>query len=520
MTHPLESPCPLSQSLVWKLQRAYFQGAGMAAWQSGRVPSYVTNHPRMAESFAQVVLAHLRALRPREARRLYLIELGAGTGRFAYHLLCDLAPVLEREGLGPFTYVYTDFFPENVASVSQHPYMTRFIEQGLIDFATFDAERPAPLELQHSGLRLEPGDDRPPLLLIANYVFDGLACDAYEVEDGRATPLLFALHSNQAEPDLTDPAILGRMATVFQRAERGEWLYGDGLDEVLSRHAAAFSSTHVLFPFHAMRCLDFFRRLGGGRLLALVSDKGETAQEALEGQALPVFVGHGSVSVAVDLLALRVFAEVMGGSAQVLGSANDPLAFCAFTFGDQPMTSALAAFELWLGRHSPLDNLRLRDLARTADLGLEQIFACLRSSRCDAETMITFVPVLLERLAELRSGQRRELLRLVHEAWQGYFPIGDNFDLAFVLAGLLFQLGEYRAALIYLNHSRALYGDEVQTLFNQALCLYQLDEKAACAEMTAAIQALDPDYAPLRELLDALTADGFSAKGDVADLMT
>ncbi len=510
MTHPLESPCALSQSLVWKLQRAYFQGAGMVAWQSGRVPSYVTNHPRMAASYAQVVLAHLRVLRPSEPRRLYLIELGAGTGRFAYHLLCELAPVLEREGLGPFTYVYTDFFAQNAASVAQHPYMARFIEQGLIDFATFDAERPAPLELQQSGLRLEPGDDLPPLMLIANYVFDGLACDAYVVEAGRATPLLFSLHSTQYEPDLADPEILSRMATAFQRAERGEWLYGDGLDQVLTRHASAFTSTHLLFPFHAMRCLDFFRRLGGGRLLALVADKGETTRAALEGQTLPVFVGHGSISVAVDLLALSVFAEDSGGGSQLLAGAADPLAFCAYWFGDLAMASTCAAFELWLGHHSPLDNLRLRDLVRTAEPSVEQIFACLRSSRCDAETMITHAPVLLERLASLGAGQRRELLRLVHESWKGYFPIGDDFDLAFILGGLLFQMGEYRQALIYLNHSRALYGDEVPTLFNQALCLYQMDEKAACAELSAVIRALDPDYAPLQELMQSLAADGFT----------
>ncbi len=516
MNHPLESPGLLSQSLLWKLQRAYFQSAGMSAWQTGRVPSYITSHPCLAEAYAQVFLAQLRELRRSEARRIFLIELGAGSGRFAYHLLRRLVPILERERLGPFTYIYTDLVAENMSNAAGHPFFAPWIEAGWIDFATFDAERPAPLHLHCSGQRLEPGNDQPPLLVIANYVFDGLACDAYAVESGSAIPLRFALHSDQVEADLGDPAILTRIGTGFARDHSAARAYGDGLDEVLQAHAATFSSTHVLFPFHAMRCLAFLQRLGGGRLLALVADKGVTDGLEMEGLELPVLVGHGSVSVAVDFLALSHFAERRGGGALLLARATNPLAFGVYWLGALAVDATRAAFELWFDQHNPLDQNQLRHAVMRGEPSIDQVFACLRNSRCDAETMMTLAPGLAEHLPKLSRGERRELVRLIEEVWGQYFPIGDPFDLASVLASLLFSLGEYQSALRYLNHSRALYGDAVETLFNQALCLFQMGELTACAQLLAVLRVRDPEYLPAQQLADALAIDRPAATADAA----
>src|SRR5436309_14545098 len=56
----LEEPRPLSQSLLWKIQRNFFKQQGAAAWGEHIVPFYITTNPFIANAYAQVVLGFLR----------------------------------------------------------------------------------------------------------------------------------------------------------------------------------------------------------------------------------------------------------------------------------------------------------------------------------------------------------------------------------------------------------------------------------------------------------------------------
>ena len=55
----LEDDVPFSHSLLWELQREYFQAAGVTAWSTHTVPLYVTNNPALARAYAAVVAAWL-----------------------------------------------------------------------------------------------------------------------------------------------------------------------------------------------------------------------------------------------------------------------------------------------------------------------------------------------------------------------------------------------------------------------------------------------------------------------------
>ena len=58
----LEDRQRFSQSLLWDLQKRYYDEVGAEAWRDGDVPQYVTSSPRIADAYAQIVFAARRDL--------------------------------------------------------------------------------------------------------------------------------------------------------------------------------------------------------------------------------------------------------------------------------------------------------------------------------------------------------------------------------------------------------------------------------------------------------------------------
>src|ERR1041385_4675026 len=93
---PLEAPCRLSRSVLWRLQRRFFERRGVAAWSEGQVPHHATSNPYLARAYGRVVLGLLPDWHARldPSQPLYIVELGAGSGRLAFHLLRGLDRML------------------------------------------------------------------------------------------------------------------------------------------------------------------------------------------------------------------------------------------------------------------------------------------------------------------------------------------------------------------------------------------------------------------------------------------
>ncbi len=85
--HILEHDVPFSHSLLWDLQREYFETASVTAWSTHTVPLYVTNNPALARAYAAVVAAWLEDAGATDAP-LTIVELGAGPGRIGVLIAC------------------------------------------------------------------------------------------------------------------------------------------------------------------------------------------------------------------------------------------------------------------------------------------------------------------------------------------------------------------------------------------------------------------------------------------------
>ena len=141
--YEVEAPTLFSESLIWQLNRDFYKDAGIDAWSSGNVPHHMTSNAMVGKTYAELILAFLKdlAAKGQTKETVYILELGAGHGRLAFHILKHLEKVqqLITEDLPPFCYVISDIIEENLNFFQTHPQFQPFFENGTLDVTYFDA---------------------------------------------------------------------------------------------------------------------------------------------------------------------------------------------------------------------------------------------------------------------------------------------------------------------------------------------------------------------------------------------
>ena len=168
----LEGPTRLSHSIIWRLMDEFYQRQGAAAWSRVIVPSFITSNAFIARAYASMAVAFWAdegrsgRLSTDVSAPLYALEVGAGSGKFSFHLAVafrELAASPSWAALGArrVVVVLTDLCESNVAAWEKHPRLQELAREGLVDFAVFDAAQdtdPAAedvkLHLRVSGVRV------------------------------------------------------------------------------------------------------------------------------------------------------------------------------------------------------------------------------------------------------------------------------------------------------------------------------------------------------------------------------
>ncbi len=528
----LESERRLSESRLWRLQRNFFAREGGEAWNAGTVPQYITSNPWIADAYAKVVFAWLRDVAapaapaaPEAALDLaepfHIVELGCGSGRFAYHFLLRFFDLLSRSRLAevPVRYVLTDVVDDNLDRLRQHPALRPLVEAGLVDFARYDAGVDSEIALTTSGQVLAPGTVANPLAVIANYVFDGIPQDCFTIRSGRLHESLVSLTlpepagSPQTETDLDDPALLERLELDWQHREVSPPYYGaEDLDRILAEYSAELPETSVLFPVAALRCLRNLERLSGGRLLLLSGDKGSSGAAALAGRAEPRLTLHGSFSLSVNYHAIGRWFAHQGGELLSASSESANLNVSAGLLGTPAdgWVETRLAFEEAIERRGPDDFFSVKKgiEATYESWSLERLLGWLRLSGWDHNVFLGCFPVLLQRIGEAPGTYGEELARAARRIWETYFPLPEPWDLAFHLGVLLLAVARPAEAIDFFLHSLRLYGREPTTTFNLALCHHLLgDRRQALAWIDHTLEA-DPELAGAAALRQEILASG------------
>src|SRR5205085_29496 len=160
-------------------QRRFYARAGIDAWRSAIVPHHVTSNVALATAYARIVLAFGRD----GARAMTVLELGAGSGHFAFLFLRALDS-LAGGAARRIRYVMTDVTDSTIRFWREHAALKPFVRADRLDFARFDADRDATLHLERTRETIAPDTPAGRLVVIANYVLSGLRHDAFAVGAG------------------------------------------------------------------------------------------------------------------------------------------------------------------------------------------------------------------------------------------------------------------------------------------------------------------------------------------------
>jgi tetratricopeptide (TPR) repeat protein len=504
----LETNERLSRSLLWRLQRNYFERHGIEAWSSGAVPHHITSSPFIADAYARVVMGFLRDCSVLDhSQPVHIVELGSGSGRFAYSFLKKFLHLHRNSVLKeiPVKYVMTDFTNSNLEYWRTHPSFVPFIEAGSLDLARFDLEHDVQIELVYSGETLSNATLRNPLVVISNYVFDSTPQDAFLADEENLFEILVTLTTPE-EADTEDPNILSQVAISAQENLIDENYYDDPQwNRILLDYKQRLTGIPFLFPTSALQCIQNLHRLSDGRMLLLSGDRGYNHDAALQlGSGIPSFALHGSFSMMVDYQIVGEYCRELG--AQVLHPTGpaEHLNISAFVFDDlrSDFIETRQAYAEAIEKFGPDDFFTLKaGFAQIYDsLTLDEMLSFLRLSCWDYKRFCEWLPILKCQLPDASDVQKRQLYEATLKVWDSYLPIGEDSDLAFELGTLLLEMGFHEAALDFLHRSVELYGLAPGTAYNLAVCYYSLGQMNQALDHLNKALDLDPEFAEGKSL--------------------
>lgn len=512
--HVVDENRRLSESLLWQVQRNFYTRHGADAWRNGSLPFEITSNRYIARAYARAVFAFWRDAGCQPGLSLRIMELGAGHGRFAFLFLTEFSK-LHRELSPPaakFQYVVTDVSERNLEFISRHPRLAPFVKAGLLEFALFDLERDPSPRLVNSGQSLA-GLAPAPLAVIANYVFDSVAADAFYVRQQQLDEVLVTLEDAAPRLDWEDARLLARLKISYTRRPVHAGYYPDPRwNKVLEEYRQALPEASVLLPTATLSCFEKLRTLAGGHFLMLAADKGVSHQdELLPEEGLPGMAIHGDgcFSLKVNFNAIGRFLHHAGG--EMLLAPHHSVSLTVAAFLDRPRSfypATAQAFTDFIECSGPDDFFTLGGRLEAAEgsLSMAEILAYLRTSMWSAHIVVKLFPAILRELPQATAGQKEDLHHAAQRIWEGYYSIGETIDIAFYLGVLLLELRLHREAMPFFHESVAAYGPQAAATYNLGLCYFglgELEEALAC--MNDALK-LDENLQLARTLRDRLLA--------------
>lgn len=494
-----------SKSKLWKLQHRFFNQKGIKSWSKAMVPHYITSNPYIAQTYAKIVFAWLRDVIDTldTTQPVYIVELGAGSGRLGYHFLKLFFDMIDESRFRdiPCTYVLTDYSWTTRQFWKQHKQLQPWVESGRLDFAPFDAEKDDTLELENRSETLSAETLKNPMVFIANYFFDGLTQDVFKVDNGVLQESRVTLTVPGSNPNLNDPYIIEQIKVSFQQYPMPSDYYDDAdFNALLDMYKSMLTQTNLLFPIGSLGCLKRLRHLSNGRLLLLTSDKGYHHESELFNRDEPKMALHGSFSMKTNYHALGKYIELCGGQFLTTPHYHKYIDSCVAIVGQHPdnYPETRQTYRQEVIWNNPDDFHTVKTAVDQQDeaFNVTQFLAFLRLNGWESSVFLDYFPILVQNFDKFSETTRHGLYQAVVKVWEMYFHIGEDQDLPFAIGRLLFGLKYYAEAVDFFHHSLQLYGADATVFCNLALCLYELNQYDTALEFIDQCLARNPTFKP------------------------
>ncbi|CAN0112120.1 unnamed protein product [Ectocarpus sp. 6 AP-2014] len=517
----LEDFTQCSKSHLWKLMMSFYDRKGVESWSQGIVPHFITCNAFIGRSYAQVLSGFLRdcvrgaggmKLDPTEP--LYIIELGTGSGKFSFFMLKAL---LEMKEVCDFpvekmVYVMTDFTESNFKFWAEHPVLKPFLDSGQLDMAIFDAVNDTTIKLSRSGVLLGPGTCVNPICVVANYLFDTLCHDIFQVDQGKAKEGLISVGSTQKdEPDPLDPEIIQRLDNRFSYQDIPDDYYTDEdgdephfkriLDWYVDYAAQGSGGMSILFPVGALRALRRLMTFSDNRAFVISGDKGNNNPEQFKGLMDPHIAVHGSFSVMVNYHSIGAYFTSRGGFA--LHNPQEEASLKVSTFvltgdsgddedgewtgeamdrKDSERSSQFphleAAFRTNVEQFGPNDFFVMQKCMKedAATPTLKSVVALLKLGDWDPDVFYKFRDTILNQVSTAVTKLKKDLCRGIPRVWSNYYMLDKDKDVAFEIGRFYYGIREYENALGFYRDSSESVGQHHVTFHNMGLCYYSMGD--------------------------------------------
>ena len=476
----LQLQTDFAESIVWNLQRQYFEQVGIKAWQDGVVPHYITSSSYMADAYAQIVFAWLLDQRDAGHERLRILELGAGSGQFTFHFLKHLNQLWTEQFPEtprlPIQYVMSDLSQENNSYWQNHSRLQAWYEEGILDAACFDVEKDTQLTTLHSRETWQSADQLGPVLVIANYLFDSIRQDYWCLQNGEISKLYVTTRQQQADRmDLSglqfEYSVGPRVIAPYQ---------GKLLFNLVNFYRKNLPEGLVSVPNYGISCLEQIKAWCGNQVTLICGDTGVTDWMRFSKVQYPTVATHGSISTIVNFHALQWYAEHQKGQSWICGAPTNGFKVCAVTW-EQQLNKFGRTCEKMAVDFSPTDQFTLKKIIELHcdSLSVTEVISYLRFSGYDPKALWRMLPRLMELASQLSAVARETLLEIIWQTWDNYYPLGEKEDLAFMIGCFLYEVDDYANALWFFNQSVATYGPDSGTMANIAHCHQMLSDAGA-----------------------------------------
>ncbi len=479
----IESNKPFSESLIWQLNRDFYQHKGLAAWSENVVPHHMTSNAMVGRTYAELIFSFLKDLasKGKTAETVYILELGAGHGRLAFHILQHLEKLVHsiNTEIPAYCYILSDIVEDNLTFFRTHPQFQAYFEKGIVDTSYFDGANSEEINLRHSKVKIRKQDLNQPIIVVANYFFDSIPNDLFLIRDNKIAACTVNIQSTKDPAGLSAEKIIQGIELNFQKEPINNPVYKDPiLNEILEEYKGSLDDTYLFFPEKSVNCLNTLKSFSTEGMMLLTMDKGFHEIHDLEKKAAPEIIVHGSFSFWVNYHAISEYCKKQGGKALFpsFSTFHLDIGCLLFLSDSEQYVQTDAAFQQVINEFGPDDFNSIKQLAyyNVAKLKFKDLIALMRLSAYDSTFFIKLLPRLKQVAHAITFNERRRLGQTLHEVWAMYFSINETYDLAYELGGLFYDLGFYKEALNYFEHSINAFGQKADIYYNKVLCYYQL----------------------------------------------
>jgi hypothetical protein len=480
----IESDVPFSESRIWSSQREYYDKQGIAAW-AGEVPFYITSNVYMAASYAKLVLRFMQdwTRRNPDAKKhpFYLIELGTGSGQFSYYFLRQFIEMRQQLGLTDlkFCYVMSDFTQANVDFWRAHPDIRRYAKEGVLDFAIFDVENDDEVTLQESGQVISAKSLYNPLITVANYLFDSVVSDVFQVRDGELYECRTTTRTTEENYKNDAPVDWQEVSVTFEDyIVTGDYYQDPLFNQVLHSYKGDLENGTFFFPVGSLRVIRQLRALCNDKLLLLTSDKGFVGLDELEGEEHPELDFHGSFSVMVNYDAISRYFHLLNGDA-VMQCPRDAIVTAAFITGEQfdQFIEMRWALDQYVSEFSPADYFNIYEHVQSHPelCALDTLSSALSLSHWDPGLYDDVSERISDLIEEADYDLINYLKKYLYKVAENFYLLPGCNDTIFAVATFYQEVMEYETALKYFQISRHYFPASWELEFNCGYCAFHLN---------------------------------------------